>query len=223
MTIPFTYYLYHKPTGKKYYGVRYKLDCHPDDLWNKYFSSSKEVKRLIAEYGVNSFFYEVRRVFDTTKDARDWESRVLYKLRVVEKDDWLNLNYGKSVPPMHGKKHTPETLHLMSEKQRGSLNPMWGKHHTEEAKNKISIAHKGKTISDDTRKKIGEKARGRVIPIEKRHFPTTEEVKRRAKTNRDRSHKRTMEQKQRMSDATIGRRWRICPETGRRIFFREQI
>ena len=37
MTIPFTYYLYHKPTGKKYYGVRFKKGCHPDDLWNKYF------------------------------------------------------------------------------------------------------------------------------------------------------------------------------------------
>jgi hypothetical protein len=48
--IPFTYLLKHIPTKKYYYGVKLKKGCHPNDLWTKYFTSSKIVKSLIKKY-----------------------------------------------------------------------------------------------------------------------------------------------------------------------------
>ena len=59
-TIPaYVYYIRHVPTGKYYYGSRYnhiKNGILPeDDLWIKYFSSSKEVKKLLTETGIDSF------------------------------------------------------------------------------------------------------------------------------------------------------------------------
>ena len=55
----YVYYIRHVPTGKFYYGSRYnhikKGTLPEDDLWIAYFSSSKEVKKLIQETGSSSF------------------------------------------------------------------------------------------------------------------------------------------------------------------------
>ena len=102
--IPYTYCITFKPTGQRYYGVRYAKDCHPDDLWKTYFTSSKEIKRLILLYGVSSFEYEVRRVFNTSVQARDWEAKVLTRLDAHKSSKWINLNKLKAP---HGKMETP--------------------------------------------------------------------------------------------------------------------
>lgn len=46
----YTYYLYHTPTNKHYYGARYAKNAHVGDLWNTYFTSSKRIHNLIEEY-----------------------------------------------------------------------------------------------------------------------------------------------------------------------------
>lgn len=55
----YVYYIRHIPTGKYYYGSRYNHiksgDNPEDDLWVKYFSSSREVKKLLKETGKDSF------------------------------------------------------------------------------------------------------------------------------------------------------------------------
>jgi len=64
-----------------------------------------------------------------------------------------------------GRKHTEETKKKLSEINRGEKNPMWnihhygemspmwGKHHTEETKRKIGNAQKGKVIPEEVIKK----------------------------------------------------------------------
>ena len=47
--LPYFYRLYFKPTGQYYVGVQYGKNAHPDNLWNKYFTSSKVVKKLISK------------------------------------------------------------------------------------------------------------------------------------------------------------------------------
>ena len=92
----YTYYLYHVPTGKKYYGSRIANRCEPEqDLWHKYFSSSELVEALIKEYGKDSFVAEVRKTFDNIKETRDWEYYVLRRLKAPEKDEWLNQTYSR--------------------------------------------------------------------------------------------------------------------------------
>ena len=52
---PYTYIITHLPTGKRYYGSRYSQYCRPDDLWFKYFTSSRAVHELIEQDGRDAF------------------------------------------------------------------------------------------------------------------------------------------------------------------------
>lgn len=89
--IPYTYIIKCIPTQQYYYGVRYAKNCHPDDLWATYFTSSLYVKKLIQEYGKQSFQYEVRKTFTNIHKARKWEERVLRYLKVSQRGDFLNM------------------------------------------------------------------------------------------------------------------------------------
>lgn len=87
---PYTYYIYCKTLKKHYYGVRYAKGCHPEELWKKYFTSSGIVHQLIEIYGKDNFFFEVRKTFNTAQKAIDWEHKVLKRLKVNLRSDWLN-------------------------------------------------------------------------------------------------------------------------------------
>lgn len=126
-TTPYTYLVKHKPTGRVYYGVRFARGCHPTDLWESYFTSSKYVQELIEQDGPESFECEIRRTFKRRRDARNWEAKVLKRLRVVDKDHWLN-------------KSDVESIYY-------EIHPQLGKPLTEERKANISKAKKGKKIA----------------------------------------------------------------------------
>lgn len=87
---PYTYYIYCKPLKKHYYGVRYAKNCNPDELWKKYFTSSKIIHQLIEIYGKNEFYFEVRKTFDDPKKALLWEQNVLRRMKINIRNDWLN-------------------------------------------------------------------------------------------------------------------------------------
>jgi hypothetical protein len=93
---PYTYHLYHVPTGQHYYGARYKKDCSPNDLWTTYFSSSPVVHSLIEQYGKDSFIPKVRRTFNTSEEAVLWESKFLQKIDAQHNNKWLNRHNGSS-------------------------------------------------------------------------------------------------------------------------------
>lgn len=123
MTTPFTYVLTHKPSGRRYYGARWANGCQPSDLWSLYFTSSKVVKKLIKEDGKESFDFKIRKVFSSKKECRDWERRVLVRLKVKKKEEWLNEGYG-SVPDQTGFRHSKETREKMSKSHMGISRPM---------------------------------------------------------------------------------------------------
>lgn len=89
-TIPFTYKLVFKPTGQYYYGVRWAKGCNPSDLWTKYFSSSRVIKKLINEFGKDSFIYKVTKTFDNRGDASIWETSLLKRVNARENSRFLN-------------------------------------------------------------------------------------------------------------------------------------
>jgi len=124
--IPFTYLVKHMPTNKYYYGVKFKKGCHPNDLWTKYFTSSKKVKGLIRKYGKKSFIFEIRRTFKTQKQAREWEHKVLRRLKVIYRDDFLNLSDSLHIDPK-----------IISKSKIGNKNPMYGKKMSKKHKQKI--------------------------------------------------------------------------------------
>lgn len=115
---PYSYFLYHKPTGLKYYGIKHAKNCHPDQLWKTYFSSSIIVKKLIAAYGTDSFEFSIRKTFKTSDQALLWEHRVLRRLNASNRQDWINRHNGgiKFRSPIT---HREETKQLISKKLKG--------------------------------------------------------------------------------------------------------
>lgn len=94
-TIPFTYKLIFKPTGQYYYGVRFAKGCQPSDLWDKYFTSSKHVHKLIKEYGLNSFSFKVMKIFTNKTDAINHEHNVLTRVKANKNGKFINKSISK--------------------------------------------------------------------------------------------------------------------------------
>jgi hypothetical protein len=125
--IPFTYLVKHIPTNRYYYGVRYKKGCHPYDLWTKYFTSSRKVKGLIKRYGKKSFIFEIRKTFKTAEQAYNWEHKVLKRMKVIHRDDFLNQSDNRQIDPK-----------LNSKYSKGKNNPRYGVKLSKEQKKQIS-------------------------------------------------------------------------------------
>jgi len=104
--IPYTYYITWSTTGMKYYGVRYAKDCHPNDLWKTYFTSSVNVAEYVKEHG-NPDIIQIRKIFsgnNAVNKARIWEHRILRKMKVISRKDYLNESDGRSICPLASSK-----------------------------------------------------------------------------------------------------------------------
>lgn len=122
----YTYLIKCTINNKFYYGVRWGNKVPPsEDLWFKYFTSSKVIKNLINQYGKEAFLFEVRKVFTTKQEAIAWEETVLRRLKVLKSPDvWLNKCISKAI--------------------RYAIHPRKGVIVSEETKEKISKSNKGK-------------------------------------------------------------------------------
>lgn len=92
--IPYFYRVYFKPTGQYYVGIQYGKGAHPNNLWDKYFTSSKVVKSLIKQFGLSSFTPKVTKVFKTAKEAMNYERKFLVKVKANTNKKFLNLSLG---------------------------------------------------------------------------------------------------------------------------------
>jgi hypothetical protein len=132
---PYTYLIKHRPTGQVYYGVRSANKVDPyEDLWNKYYTSSPKVQKLIEETGKESFDVEVRKVFETKEQAVAWETKVLRRCKVLHDNRWINQNVAGYIIP------------------------------TEESNKKISDFHKDKPKSEEHKEKIRQGNIGKKKP-----------------------------------------------------------
>jgi len=137
----YTYLIKCTINNKFYYGVRWGNKVPPsEDLWVKYFTSSKVIKNLINQYGKEAFLFEVRKVFTTKQEAIAWEETVLRRLRVLKSSDiWLNKCISKAI--------------------RYDIHPRKGAIVSEETKKKISNSNKGKPKFTEEHKLIMSKNR----------------------------------------------------------------
>ena len=90
---PYTYLIGWSGLDKWYYGVRYAKGCHPTDFWVTYFTSSEVVDEFRKTHGEPDVI-EIRKIFDDSRDARRWESRVLKRINVKASDNFLNRTNG---------------------------------------------------------------------------------------------------------------------------------
>lgn len=113
MSIYYTYYIFNRITNQHYYGARWADNCHPNDLWSTYFTSSKKVHELLEKYGPDSFDVQIRKLFDDKTKCRNWERKVLTRLKIKSKPAWLNEGICAAPPRNKGYKHSPETIAKM--------------------------------------------------------------------------------------------------------------
>jgi hypothetical protein len=151
MKTPYTYLIGWKDLDKWYYGVRFARNCHPDDLWTKYFTSSKVVQEYREKYGEPNVV-EVRCVFNTPSQARLWEEKVIRRITAVKSDRWLNKGCGGVAFA------TPEKLsEEWKQRIRDGVNSPEVKAQMRINQSKARI---GKTHSEVTKKKISESQKG---------------------------------------------------------------
>lgn len=218
----YTYLIKFKPTGQYYYGSRYKnirlgIDPH-DDLMIKYTTSSKDVNDLIAEHGLEAFEWEVRRTFDTPKQATAWEIRVLRRCRVLEDKKWLNSNIAGHILPTEksckkisdahkDKPKTAEHKKNLSKSQKGSKRPWAAKNLPKDVSGENNGMF-GKKQTDDAKKTIGEKNKihmqGPNNPM--KNVEWTEERREHMRQIRAKRQPWTEEQKQAVADKLRGKK-----------------
>lgn len=153
---PFTYVLTFKPTGQRYYGVRYAKNANPSQLWTTYFTSSNIIKSLIKEHGIEAFTAEVRRTFETKNSAVLWEHKVLSRLDAAHSDKWLNR--------VNGDANFSSILNWSDEARAKYSNKRKGIQFTKEHRENLSKAKKGSIQSAETKAKRSAALKGRKRP-----------------------------------------------------------
>jgi len=95
---PYTYLIGWTKHNIWYYGVRYAKGCHPSEFWIKYKTSSNYVADFVAVHG-DPDIIQIRKTFTNVESARQWETKVLKRLKVIKLEKWLNKHDGKAVDP----------------------------------------------------------------------------------------------------------------------------
>ena len=141
---PYTYLIGWTSIDRWYYGIQYGKNCHPDNLWVSYFTSSKVVAKYRKLYGEPDII-KVKRLFNTEDEARLFEHNILKRLKVKQNKRWLN----QAVPGMGWNQdfRTEEWCKSISEKMKGIPKS------SEHAEN-ISKARKGMKFSDEHKENI---------------------------------------------------------------------
>jgi hypothetical protein len=157
---PYTYLLKCLVDNTFYYGVKYEKGCHPDDFFITYETSSKEVKEKIKKYGKKAFSFEIRKTFNDCEKARLWENKVLRRLKVIKRDDFMNKTDNISIKPMYGSDNSmtrPEVID--SFKKSRAKNPT-RKPSPREIYDKLSKLFKGKKRPKEVGEKISKSLKG---------------------------------------------------------------
>jgi len=138
---PYTYLIRFIITGQLYYGSKTAIDCHPDDFWVKYFTTSEIVKALITEHGKDSFEVLYTKNHATKEAALKWEELYLISVDAARNPNYLNRQNGGKNFVCNG--HTEETKALMCITRAGENNPNFGREFSEEHKQKLRDAFSG--------------------------------------------------------------------------------
>ena len=161
---PYTYLIGWSNLNKWYYGVRFadysKNDlANPSELWTTYFTSSKHVQSFRLEHGEPDVV-QIRKIFHDKQSAREWEHKVLRRMHVTEREDFLNKSDAISIPS-----------------QLGILKPPG--HGI-----KVGNFHRGRKRSDKTRQLISAAANNRPPPTEETKKKTSQSCKQWYETNK---------------------------------------
>jgi hypothetical protein len=139
---PYFYKILHKNTGKIYVGSQYGKNSDSKNLWKSYFTSSVYVKKLIEEYGTDSF--EVLTIKERP-DARQYEQRYLLKMYYAfGKNKFCDIFINKNLSP--GILLTEEMIEKANIKRKIS-NSISSKKLLEEGRHNFQLKHENFNIT----------------------------------------------------------------------------
>lgn len=92
---PYCYLIGWSSLNLWYYGRRTAKGCHPNEFWVDYFTSSKHVADTVFLHGEPDVF-QIRNIFYDFADCIAWENRVLTRLDVEKRSDFVNRRNGDS-------------------------------------------------------------------------------------------------------------------------------
>ena len=149
LTSPYTYLLGWAKLNTYYYGLRFAQGCHPDDLWKTYFTSSCYVAKFVEQHG-DPDIIQIRKTFTVIPTAQLWEHRVLKRMKVIHRNDFLNRTDNKSITPLYGNNNPATRPEVQKKISDGVLlwyktndNPNLGTKWTDTEKQEWSDARKG--------------------------------------------------------------------------------
>lgn len=155
-------YVHISPSGKRYYGI---TSVDVKKRWqNGYgYKNNEYFTRAIEKYGWDNFQHEV--LFDnlTKEEAELMEKLYIALYDTTDPVNGYNITLGGE--SSNGLKHTEEWKQKHSEKMTGKNNPNYGKHFSEKTKERLSTAHKGKTLTKEHKKHISEAFKGENNPM----------------------------------------------------------
>ena len=201
--LPYTYLIGWTKLDLWYYGSRWAKNCHPDDLWVKYFTSSNNVKRLRDIHGEPDVI-EITDTFRTREEAKEWETIIIKLYGIVQSKNWLNIcSPDKQFQCIGGWKLSKENCELKSKRMSGEGNPMFGKRPSPETLEKQRLKKLGRkvTFSEAAIQNIRNGIRTRI-----RIF-TDEEKQHRSTLFRNNNPMMNEQSRQRVSESKIGRFW----------------
>ena len=156
---PYVYCITFKLTGQIYIGVRFAKDSHVGDILIDYFTSSKIIHDLIKRFGIDSFSVKILKVFDSIEKAKDYEFKLLVKIKAGKNKKVLNQCSSGSMGDYNRISNINKekiyytngttTIWLPSNNDNPPEGYYRGKHYvmSEETKKKISDTNKRKNIS----------------------------------------------------------------------------
>lgn len=116
---PYFYKIQHTPTKKIYVGCKFSRDADPSKLWVKYFTSSKEVKRLIKQDGIDSFKVIKIQEHISRTDAIEHEQEYLRRVfNWLGKEKFCEMFLNRTLSP--GIILTPEIIEKANIKRKVS-------------------------------------------------------------------------------------------------------
>lgn len=180
--IPYTYLIGWSNLNKWYYGVRYSKKANPKDLWKTYFTSSKIVKTFVENNG-DPDVIQIRKTFTNHIKAKNYEDKVLRRLKVNLNDKWLNIKSDSfknldvdkvtrlcgADNPIHKYLSNEENRKSFSEKI--SIATKIGQARSEKAQlarianiERLKTNNPNKNPSEETKRKISEAKKGKKYP-----------------------------------------------------------
>lgn len=159
----YTVYMHTCPNGKRYIGLTSKENLQDRFHSGHGYKNNTDFNNAIIEFGWRNISHEVLASGLTSGEAEKFERDMI----AFYKSNDPEYGYNSYNGGLKGTKAGKRTITRMKTAHSKERNPMFGRTQTEETRRKISMAKKGKKLSDECKKKLSRALSGEKNPSAK--------------------------------------------------------